>query len=291
MSTVAERFNKFLSNIQLTSAQIQDAQKSYNGVCKKLHDHYYDSSYDGSTKLLVGSYGKKTAIAPPTDIDVLFIMPDEEFDKYNSYSGNGQSKLLQDIKNILLEKYPDTYMRGDGRVVRVNFVSYNVEVIPCFLLKNGDYNIPDTHSGGSWKETSPKSEIENLTNSNKRSNGNTIKLIKMIKAWKYHCNVPIKSLVVELRAVNFLKNWEYYDKTSVFYDWMIRDFLRELLNCVNASCKIPGIDEKISFGDEWESKAKSALNRAEKACEFESKEDYRSATQEWKKIFGDRFEY
>jgi len=291
MSTVAERFNKFLSNIQLTSAQIQDAQTKYNGVCKKLHDHYYDFSYDGSTKLLVGSYGKNTAIAPPTDIDILFIMPYEEFDRYDSYSGNGQSQLLQDIKNILLEKYPDTSMRGDGQVVMVNFVSYNVEVIPGFLLKNGNYYIPDTHSGGGWKETSPKSEMENLTSSNKRSNGNTIKLIKMIKAWKYYCNVPIKSLVIELRAVNFLKKWKYYDKSSTYYDWMIRDFLRELLEYVNGSCRIPGIDEKIYYGDEWESKARSALNRAEKACEFELKKDYISATQEWKKIFGDRFEY
>lgn len=291
MSTVGERFNKFLSNIQLTSKQIEDAKTKYNGVCEKLHAHYYVSSYDGSTKLLVGSYGKNTAIAPPTDIDVLFIMPYKEFHRYDSSSGNGQSQLLQDIKNILLEKYSNTYMRGDGQVVVVNFDSYNVEVIPGFLLKNGNYCIPDTHSGGSWKETSPKSEMENLTISNKSSNGNTIKLIKMIKAWKYYRNVPIKSLVVELRAVNFLKNWDYYDKSSTYYDWMIRDFLRELLKYVNGSCEIPGIDEKISYEDEWESKARSALNRAEKACEFESKEDYISATQEWKKIFGDRFEY
>jgi hypothetical protein len=293
MSTVAERFNKFLSNIQLTSTQIQDAKTKYNGVCKKLHNHYYASSYDGSTKLLVGSYGKNTAIAPPTDIDVLFIMPYEKFDRYNSYSANGQSQLLQDIKNILLERYPDTYMRGDGQVVMVNFVSYNVEVIPCFSL-NGHYYIPDTHSGGSWKETSPKSEMDDITNSNKRSKGNTVKLIKMIKAWKYYCSAPIKSFVIELGAVNFLKMWNHYDKSSVYYDWMIRDFFRELLEYVKDSCKIPGINEKISYGDEWESKARTALTIAEKACAFESEKDnraYRSATQEWKKIFGDRFEY
>jgi len=294
MSTVAERFNKFLSNIQLTPTQIQDAKTKYNGVCEKLHNHYYASNYDGSTKLLVGSYGKNTAIAPPTDIDVLFIMPYEEFDRYNSYSANGQSKLLQDVKNILLERYPDTYMRGDGQVVMVNFVSYNVEVIPGFLLKNGNYYISDTHLGGSWKETSPKSEMENITISNKRSKGNTIKLIKMIKAWKYYCNVSIKSFVIELGAVNFLKMWKYYDKSSVYYDWMIRDFFRKLLEYVNDGCEIPGINEKMSYGDEWESKARTALTIAEKACEFESEKDnreYRSATQEWKKIFGDRFEY
>lgn len=288
---IALGFKKFLTNIQLTPKQMHDALIKCSGVCKKLHDHYYGSNYDGSTKLLVGSYAKKTAIAPPSDVDILFVMPYKEFKKYNSHSGNGQSQLLQDIKYILLEKYPDTDMRGDGQVVMVNFTSYNVEVIPAFHLKNRIYYIPDTHSGGSWKETSPLSEKLNIFKSNARSKGNTFRLIKMIKAWKYYCNVDIKSFVIELRAINFLEKWKYYDKSLIYYDWMVRDFFRELLKYVNNECKIPGINEKKSYGDEWESKAKSALSRTIKACEFELKGDYISAVQEWKKIFGDRFPY
>lgn len=291
MSTVSDRFDKFLSNIELTYLQVSDAQTKYNGVCEKLHKIYYSSTYNGSTKLLVGSYGKNTAIAPPSDIDVFFIMPTSEYHRYNARSGNKQSQLLQDIKNVLYEKYPSTDMRGDGQVVMVNFISYAVEVVPAFLLDNGDYYIPDTNSGGSWKRVSPKSEMDEITNSNKRSNGNTVRLIKMIKAWKYYCDVPIKSLMIELRAVNFLTNWEYYDKSSVYYDWMIRDFFKEMLKYVNGNCQIPGIDEKISYGDLWKSKAESALARAEKACNFESDKNYIDATDEWKKIFGDRFEY
>jgi len=66
MSTIRKSFEKFVSNIRLTSAQIEDAKKKYNGVCKKLHNHYYpDSEYNGSTKLLIGSYGKRTNIRPP----------------------------------------------------------------------------------------------------------------------------------------------------------------------------------------------------------------------------------
>lgn len=290
-SRVAGRFKNFLINIQLTSKQERDAQIKCNGVCRKLHNHYYVSNYESPTKLLVGSYAKRTAIAPPTDIDVLFVMPYKEFKRYNSHSGNGQSHLLQDIKNILLEKYSDTDISGDGQVVMVNFVSYNVEVIPAFRLKNGNYYIPDTHDDGSWKETSPKSEMKNIIISNVGSNGNTVRLIKMIKAWKYYCNVPIKSLVIELRAINFLKKWKYYDKSLIYYDWMVRDFFMKLLKCVNSECKIPGIDEKISYGDKWESKARTALNRAEKACEFKLMVNYIDTIQEWKKIFGDRFPY
>lgn len=291
MSTVSQRFQKFLSNIQLTQKQKKDAKTKYDGVCEKLHDYYYASNYDGSTRILVGSYGKNTAIAPPSDVDVMFVMPTNEYYRYNNYSGNGQSQLLQDIRNKLLEKYPTTYIRGDGQVVMVNFITYNIEVIPGFLLTNENYFIPDTHEGGSWRETSPKSELASLRWSNKHSKGNTIRLIKMIKAWKHHCNVPIKSLVIELRAVNFLKKWKHYDKSYTYYDWMVRDFFRELLDYVDGHCKIPGIEEIIFYGDGWESKAISALQRAETACEFEANKEYRSATKEWKNIFGERFNY
>lgn len=290
MSTVAQRFDKFLSNIELTPLQIDDARTKYDGVCKKLHEYYYSNVYDGTTKQLLGSYAKNTAIAPPSDIDVLFNMPDNLFQQYNSRSGNKQSQLLQDVKNVLAERYPLTYMRGDGQVVLVDFASYKVEVVPAFMLSNGNYYIPDTNNGGKWRETSPRSEKDYIINSNKRSNGNTVRLIKLIKAWKYACNVPIKSLIIELSAVNFLSTWEYYNKTSIYYDWMVRDYFKHLSSRVNWPFLVPGISEIVSSGDTWESKAESAKERAEKGCNLEST-DFVKATDEWKKIFGDRFYY
>jgi hypothetical protein len=113
----------------------------------------------------------------------------------------------------------------------------------------------------------------------------------MIKAWKHHCQVPISSLVIELRAINFLEKWEYYNKGSVYYDWMIRDFFSELLKYINGSCQIPGIDEKKEYGDKWKSKAETAAAQSEKACAFEDTDNFIAATNEWKKIFGDRFWY
>lgn len=288
--TVGNRFDIFLSNIQLSSEQIDDAKTKYNGVCKTLHDNYYDTKYNGKTKLLVGSYGKRTAISPPTDIDVLFIMPNSEYDRYYSYSGNGQSQLLQDVKNILKRRYPSTDIRGDGQVVMVKFSSYNIELVPTFV-RNHLYYIPDTNHGGSWRWISPQSELSNIRTSNSRSNGNTVKLIKMMKAWKHYCNVPIKSLVIELIAVKFLENWSYYNHSSILYDWMVRDYLIELLKNVNGSCSMPNNTEVIEYGDKWESKANTALNNAKKAYEYEREKKYFDSTYEWKKIFGPRFYY
>lgn len=323
MSSVGSRFDTFLSNIQLTQTQLSDAITKHHGVRKTLHNAYYTSSYKSLTQeqielsiygqtsfeayrsnqvplderyvyqssILVGSYGKSTAIAPPSDIDILFQLPFEQFARYDSYSGNGQSQLLQDVKRVLQKTYPLTNIRADGPVVSVPFTTYRVEVLPAFKLNDGSYWYPDTKNGGSWRPTNPKAEKRHISDSNKRSCGNTIRLIKMIKAWKHHCQVPISSLTVELRAINFLEKWEYYDKSSVYYDLMIRDFFSELLKYVNGSCQIPGIDEKKFYGDQWKSKAETAAARSEKACDFETVDDFMAATNEWKKIFGDRFRY
>ena len=118
MSTVTQRFNQFLSNIQLTKAQLEDAITKHNGVRQTLHEAYYSSAYKSLTErqlelaiyksrvieayiksdvqldegykyrtsLLVGSYGKNTAIAPPSDIDILFELPASEFSRYDSYT-------------------------------------------------------------------------------------------------------------------------------------------------------------------------------------------------------------
>lgn len=285
---LSNKFDQFLSNIQLSSNQIEDAKTKYNGVCKKLHDHHYETTYNGSTKLLAGSYGKRTAIAPPTDVDVLFKMPFSEFERYDSYSGNGQSQLLQDIKRVLLNRYPNTTIRGDGQVVMINFTSYYVELVPTFDLARTLY-IPDTNNGGKWKKIDLQTEMENLTYSNKRSRGNTIKLIKMMKAWKNYCSVPIKSLVIELTVIDFLRYWEHYDKSSVYYDWMIRDYLTYLLTKVNGSCTIPGLSETLDYGYKWEFEAKRALDNINEAIDLDQRNLNYLVSDKLRKIFGSRF--
>lgn len=334
MSSVSQRFNKFLSNIQLTENQIKDAIIKHRGVRKTLHEAFYPStsaskSYSAqeetrkkqelinaletsqvlhsfnnsevttksyasySTSLLVGSYGKSTAIAPPSDIDILFKMPSAKFADYDQKSYNGQSRLLQDVRNVLKAAYPKTNIRADGQVVMVPFVTFNVEVLPVFETKTtGLYLYPDTNQGGSWRLTNPEAEMKYISEANSRAKGNVIRLIKMIKAWKQHCNVNIKSMVIELHAVYFLNNWKYYDKPSVYYDLMVRDFFADLLKYVNGTCGVPGLAEKISYGNAWEAKARKALEYATQACVYEKDESgYLLATSQWKNIFGDRFYY
>jgi hypothetical protein len=289
------KFERFLSNIQLTSLQLQDAQTKHTGVRKALHAHYYGTPYSSSTSILVGSYGKNTAVRPPTDVDILFIMPIHLFNGYHTSFWNGQSQLLQDVKNVLLKTYSRTDISGDGQVVVVSFVnSFGVEIVPVFHSGGsaGVFLTPDTHSGGSWKVTNPDAEKRHISASNTNSKGNTVHLVKMLKVWKRYCSVPISSLGLELLAVPFINQWRYRGNSPLYYDLMMRDFFEYMLTRQKSGEFIPGISEYYEFGDAWESRAQTALGRAKKACEYEPKDDLVSdllANVEWKKIFGDFF--
>ncbi|MEK7451167.1 MAG: nucleotidyltransferase [Patescibacteria group bacterium] len=290
MST-SSRFDQFLLNIKLTSDQLDDAKTKYDGVCKKIHDNYFSTLYDGSTKLLIGSYGKGTNIRPARDVDVIFKLPSSEY-KQSSNGYNYQSYLLQKIKGILQDKYPDSDIKGDGPVVVVNFSNdHFIEVVPAIELTNDKFYIPITTDGGHWKLDDPRALYKLVNDSDNDTGGNTRNLIRMIKKWQEFCDVPIKSLVIEIRAVVFLIAYEHKNKSSTYYDWMVRDYLKELIEKINNTYTLPGLTEKINYGDAWKSKAESAYARAVKACEFEAIKDETSATEEWKKIFGDDFEY
>jgi hypothetical protein len=171
---------------------------------------------------------------------------------------------------------------------------HTVELLPAWTTTTGRYLIPNTHAGGSWKVVDHKAEIANVADSDAsklaRSDGNTLNLIQMMKIWQAVCNVPIKSLVLELRSVNFLKTWSRYNTGTTYYDWMVRDFLAELIEKANSYCAIPGIEERRYYGDDWLSKAQSAYQRAVKACEYESSDSEIFARVEWCKIFGNQYD-
>lgn len=283
---VSARFNSLLNNIMLTQAQIDDGQTKHTGVRSCLNLHYYNSSSGYNNSMLVGSWGKSTQIRPPRDIDILFVLPYSVYQRYEQVSGNKQSQLLQEVKRVLSATYPNTSMRADGQVVLVPFSSYNVEVVPAFVLNNGQYWICNTNDGGKYETTDPDAEIEKVKKSNDATNGNTRNLIRMMKCWQGYCNVSLKSFCIELLVIEFLESYQYRDRTTVYYDWMVRDFFQFLIGKSNGYVFAPGMIKLIWLGNAWKSKAESAFERAKKAVQYEADHKPYDAGAEWQKIFG-----
>lgn len=279
--SVGARFDRFLSNIEPTANQRSDAIVTHQSV-----RNYLEGEYVGSSSFLIGSYKKETLVRPPSDIDVMFVLPFGDFERVDRWTGNKQSRLLQEVKGKLDAKYSHTDMKADGPVVQVFFSDYKVEIAPCFKLTSGGYWICNTRNGGSWKADAPISQMDALTASNKVTSGNTKRLIKMMKIWKRVCSVPLRSFALEILVMDFLAKYANASQGSTFYDWLVRDFLEFLMTKRNRYAFVAGTQELITLGDEWFSKAESAHNRAVKAVEFEAAEAPASALEEWQKIFG-----
>ncbi len=288
---VIPHFTRFLKELELKPEERADAETKADRIARCLWSYYYFDygEFKPYCYVKVGSYGKGTATRPPSDLDMLFLLPAHEFTRIGQLAGNKQSQLLQEVKGVLEDTFPRTDLRADGQVVVAPFQTYNVEIIPAFLMKDDTYITAHTASGGTWRASNPAVEYQWIQYADSVSAGKATHLIKMLKAWKRECSVDIKSISLEVAACVFVSNWPYRNQTLFYYDWLVRDFFEFMLRYRWGWNIVPGTQEKIQLGDAWGSKCESAHQRAVKAERYEHADDGDAAAEEWHKIFGDQF--
>ncbi len=283
---VSKRFMCLQGNLTLKMADIADANKKVEGVVKCLNrSFYYESAM--SRYLVVGSWGRNTAVSPPSDVDLFFILPNDIYHRSESWAGNKQSQLLQLVRDAVEETYRRTRIRGDGQVVVIGFNSIEIEIVPAFATQGGGFITCDTNDGGRWKLVNPVGEAIALNQADASFNGNVRKITRILKQWKRHCNVPLKSFHIEQLVSEALAQMNWGDKGEFWFDWIVRDVFLYMINRANGGFFMPGNPtEWGEFGNDWQSKAISAYERACKACEYEYKNMNKSAGIEWQKILG-----
>ncbi|MEH1815672.1 MAG: hypothetical protein V7K26_12565 [Nostoc sp.] len=289
MSTF-DKFNRFCSNILINSDSVTKISYRYKRITKQLNKDFWNSQSETQNSLYVGSYGRDTDIHT-SDIDMLFILPYTVYKQFDNYKGNGQSSLLQIVKNSIGETYT-SYMKGDGQVVKINFSDgICFELVPCFININGSFTYPDTNDGGKWRITNPKPEMEAIRNANQQCNYNLKRLCRMARAWKDTWEVPMGGLLIDTLAHNFLKDWEHRDKSFTYYDWMTRDFLKYLKDqSENQSYwYAPGSNKLVMRTGRFEYKALRCYNIALEAIQNEVQSYDWSANQKWREIYGSAF--
>lgn len=283
---VTRRFKELQTNLALQAVTIEDANTKARGVIKSLNRYFRDESILDHY-VVAGSWGKNTAINPPTDIDLCFILPVDVYHRFNEYGGNKQSQLLNHVKDVLGTTYSQTAIRQDGQVVIVGFNSITLEVVPSFLAADRGLIICDTNNGGRWKQVDPLAEINLLDQSDSKLRGNHRKLVRIFKQWKRHCNVPIKSFHLEQLIGEALPSLSWGSHDEFWFDWIVRDVFAHIVARACGGFLMPGgINEWIDLGDAWKLKAEIAHQRALSACEYERKNMNLSAGSEWQKIFG-----
>ena len=211
--SLSSDFSSFCSDIEIDN--LSTLETTAGEITKKLNKHYYKLDKDTSSHLyIVGSVGRKTAIKGSSDLDIIFALPDEVYKKYDAYESGGQTALLQEVKNVLIERYPKTKIRGDGQVVVIEFTTYTVEVVPAFLQSDNRFKYPDTHDGGSWKFTDPLSEQDECANCNETSNGIYFDFCHIIRAWKNTIGFKFGGLLIDTLVYNHFKENDYYSDSG-----------------------------------------------------------------------------
>lgn len=125
---------------------------------------------------------------------------------------------------------------------------------------------------------------------NKDTNKNLKRLCRMARAWKGNCNVSMSGILIDTLAYKFINDWEYKDKSYLYYDFMSRDFSSILKNWMKI--RVIGLHQEVNvmYGKRRVSyKSKTAYNNAVSAISYENSNCSYSAKQKWREIYGTKF--
>ena len=287
--SVSNWFEEFNKNIRMSTEPVNNISYRYKRITKQLNKDFYNSESELTHSLYVGSYGRGTDIVT-SDIDMIFQLPYSTYTQYNAYTSNGQSALLQAVKTSIEKTYKSS-MKADGQVIVISFTdNITFELVPAFLNTDDSFTFPDSNNGGSYKTTNPKPEIKEIREKNILWNKNLKRLCRMIRAWKYNCNVPIGGLLIDTLAYKFMTNYAYKDKSYLYYDFISRDFFKYLSeqNSEQNYWLSPGSNQYVWRKGNFEYKAKQAYNLSLEAITKEKDYPY-TAKSKWREIYGTKF--
>ena len=285
-------FERFCCGLPLTSTQRGSISSRTATITRRLNNDFRATASDTANRFYAGSYGRNTALASVSDIDLMYVLPYATYVQYDAYSNNKQSALLQAVRASLNLTYPNSAVVADGQIVKIGFVDNIVyEIVPVFTNMDESYTFPDSNNGGSWRTCKPKHEINAFAKRDTESNGNLVVLGRMARAWRNNNSVKISGMLIDTLAYQFMAQWTYRDKSYLYYDYMTRDFF-EYLGRQDRSQDYwlaPGSSSRVARIGSIELRAREAHAIALDAIANLQAEQFWAAKQKFRQIYGAAF--
>ena len=244
----------------------QDISRRYRTVTKAINQEFWNSLSETTHSLYVGSYGRNTAVNT-SDIDILVEIPESEYNRFSYSRGNGQSRLLQVVKNAIENTDSRSNIRADGQVVKIDFSDgMKFEVLPAFPLTSWSgavtYKYPDTNMGGNWRTTDPKSEQKAMKDKNISSNGLLCATCKHIRTIRddsyssYHLSgILIDSFVyVAMGGCHFTDGDGGSSSSTKSYEQVLLDYYNQvsLNGMFPPNLSAPGSGMQVDTSNGWD---------------------------------------
>ncbi|CAB3738107.1 SMODS domain-containing nucleotidyltransferase [Achromobacter piechaudii] len=290
--SVADWFSTFCGALPpgiLKRASIADRT---GRLTRRLNSDFRDSTSDTANRFYGGSYGRNTAVASVSDIDLMYVLPYSIYKQYDGHSSNGQSALLQSVKRSIEVTYPNSVVIADGQIVQIPFTdNVTFEIVPVFLNTDGSYTFADDNNGGSWKVCWPKDEINAFATRNQACNYNLVPLGRMVRAWRDTNDVPMSGMLIDTLAYQFIETWEHRLKSYLYYDFMTRDFFNFLANQDSSQnhWRAPGSQSWARRTGGFERKARMAHTLAVDAIKNVLANENWAAKNKFRQIYGTQF--
>jgi hypothetical protein len=287
--SVEKAFQKLHENLVVDNED--EIFRKIKRIVNTLNKSLYDTESETDHSYIIGSFGRDTAIKGISDLDVIFSLPDDFYNRYHSYESNGQSALLQQIRSIIQTTYPQTDIRGDGQVVVIQFTGFKVELCPAFLETDDTFTYADSNDGGCWKTTKPLQEIKAVEELNELSEQTYVELCRFVRAWKNKFGLKIGGLLIDTWCYDFLSLHTQFHKSGyALYPEIIKDFFNYLSNFSpdRRYWYSPGSKQKVYKKVNINKKVKKSLEIATDA--FDSI-DTNERCQKYRALFGKAFPY
>ena len=264
---VVERFLGFISGLRPTPAELRDAQGTVALVIANLRTHFRRADFspvfkppaeDAEDHLVVGSHGKGTAIRHGRVVDMLYTPSAGT----RARIGGGRA-LMRELACALAEQFPGVDWADEGWISVTPGSPFTVRLLPASPCRDGGYLIENRAKAsprdlGAWRYINPAAEAARLARADELSGNKATHLILMLKAWQRTHTLSIGSFALELLVTEFVSVWNYYRRSLLFYDWMMRDFFFWLRYQGERQLAIPGTLHSLYLDSSWQAAAERA---------------------------------
>ncbi|TCA92175.1 nucleotidyltransferase [Rhizobium leguminosarum bv. viciae] len=279
-------FHLLVSNLRTTQFESMTAASHRTSIEAKLKEVFGTTSF-----FRTGSFGNGTNVSRYSDVDYFAVIPRAHL-KQNS------SATLAEVASALRERFPTTSnIRVNSPGVQVPFGldgAEHTEIVPVDFtgyttLNFRQFDIPD--GGGGWKFSAPESHKEFVQYHDERLGGRLKPLIRLIKAWRWYRNVPIKSFYIEMFVTQRMLG-----EPAIVYSIDVKNVLRALASSGVSPIVDPRFTEFVLTGCSTEqyrldaaAKAESAADWAERAWTAEHDGRPHEAFNCWDLVFNYHF--
>lgn len=282
--SIEEGFDDFLVKLKAKVAETQAATRHRASIETCLTNNFGLKRF-----VRIGSFGNGTSVSGYSDIDYLASIPPAHLTQNSGYS-------LSKIRDVLDARFPLTGVRVNTPAIAVPFGTYrseSTEVVPAdYVGETKGFKIYEIADGnGGWMRISPDSHNDYVARVDRQHGGRVKPLIRFVKAWKFHRSVPISSFYLEMRVAKYAEG-----ESAIVYDIDVQRVLKGLWDHQLAKLQDPtGFSGYVSAcrtdvqREDALSKLKTAVVRAQKACQAAVDANVADSFYWWRLLYNDAF--